>query len=181
MHDLCRLLVLPAPRPARDETRDDAYVFERRVTFAHGDGSTSSGFLDCYRRCAFVLEATKVKAAAATEGSNDSLMRARSGEQTTIAVEPEEAPEEVPGAPTAAAAVPASAVERPWPVGLPEQIKAVPDVLAGAGRALTTTELEARFTARGRWRNRLPIILHALEALGRARRPEAPADAWLGA
>jgi hypothetical protein len=29
---------------------------ERRVTFQHGDGTTSHGYLDCYRHGAFVLE-----------------------------------------------------------------------------------------------------------------------------
>ena len=75
--DLCRLLGVPEPEPARDDTRDNAYVFERRVTFAHGDGSTTAGFIDCYRRGTFVLEAKKVKAAAATKGFDDALMRAR--------------------------------------------------------------------------------------------------------
>ena len=32
-------------------------------------------------------------------------------------------------------------------------------------------ELVSRFSARGRWRDRLPTILDTLEALGRARRP----------
>ncbi|WP_310737068.1 class I SAM-dependent DNA methyltransferase [Rubrivivax sp. A210] len=69
----------------------------------------------------------------------------------------------------AAALAPAAVVEkRPWPAGLPEQIAAVAGVLAGAGRALTLAELEARFTARGRWRERLPVILATLEAVGRA-------------
>lgn len=75
--DLCRLLGAPEPDPARDDTRDNAYVFERRVTFAHGDGSTSAGFIDCYRRGAFVLEAKKVKVAVHTKGFDDALMRAR--------------------------------------------------------------------------------------------------------
>ncbi|MCB1983419.1 MAG: hypothetical protein KDF63_16470, partial [Rhodoferax sp.] len=35
--DLCRLLGTPLPEPAREDTRDNAYVFERRVSFAHGD------------------------------------------------------------------------------------------------------------------------------------------------
>jgi hypothetical protein len=52
-------------------------VFERRVTFAHGDGSTSAGYIDCYRRGAFALEAKKIRAAAATRGFDDALMRAR--------------------------------------------------------------------------------------------------------
>jgi len=37
----------PRPDPACDDTRDTACVFGRRVQFAHGDGSTSRGFIDC--------------------------------------------------------------------------------------------------------------------------------------
>lgn len=61
---LCALLDVPQPEPSRDDTRDNAYVFERGVTFAHGDGHYSSGFIDCYKRGAFELEAKNVKAAA---------------------------------------------------------------------------------------------------------------------
>jgi hypothetical protein len=79
--ELCALLGLPQPDPAREDTRDNAYVFERRVTFAHGDGSQSNGFIDCYRRGTFVLEAKKVKVGRAgdtlTKGFDDALMRAR--------------------------------------------------------------------------------------------------------
>lgn len=75
--DLCRLLTLPQPEPASEETRDNAYVFERRVSFAHGDGHSSNGFIDLYRRGAFVLEAKKVRAGAHTRGFDDALMRAR--------------------------------------------------------------------------------------------------------
>lgn len=65
---------------------------------------------------------------------------------------------------------PAAAVpKRPWPSGLPEQIKAVADTLAESPAALTLGDVEARFTARGRWRERLPTILATLEALGRTR------------
>ena len=75
--ELCALLDCPTPDPARDDTRDNAYVFERRVQFAHGDGSTSPGFIDCYRRGAFVLEAKKLKAPGHTKGFDDALLRAR--------------------------------------------------------------------------------------------------------
>ncbi|MCL4698044.1 MAG: class I SAM-dependent DNA methyltransferase, partial [Burkholderiaceae bacterium] len=75
--DLCRLLDVPLPEPAREDTRDNAYVFERRVQFAHGDGSTSPGRIDCYRRGAFVLEAKKVKLGPHTKGFDDALLRAR--------------------------------------------------------------------------------------------------------
>ncbi|HYN60406.1 MAG TPA: type IIL restriction-modification enzyme MmeI, partial [Rubrivivax sp.] len=75
--ELCRLLDVPEPEPAHDDTRDNAYVFERRVSFAHGDGGSSAGFIDCYRRGAFVLEAKRVKAGKHTQGFDDALLRAR--------------------------------------------------------------------------------------------------------
>ena len=51
-------------------------VFQRRVTFRHGDGSESYGFIDCYRRDAFVLEAKKFRK---LEGKafDDAMLRAR--------------------------------------------------------------------------------------------------------
>ena len=58
--DLCQLLSVGSPDPAREDTRDNAYVFERRVTFRHGDGSASTGRIDCYKRGHFVLEAKKI-------------------------------------------------------------------------------------------------------------------------
>jgi hypothetical protein len=42
-------------------------------------------------------------------------------------------------------------------------------VLAQAGTALKLDDIAASFTARGRWRERLPGILDLLVALGRAR------------
>ncbi len=55
--ELCTLLDLPQPDPAEDDTRDNAYVFERRVTMHNPDGSERNGFIDLYRRDCFVLEA----------------------------------------------------------------------------------------------------------------------------
>ncbi len=76
VHELCTLLELPTPDPAREDTRDNAYVFERRITFRHGDGTESPGFIDCYRRATFVLEAKKVKQVGG-KGFDDALLRAR--------------------------------------------------------------------------------------------------------
>lgn len=59
---------MPLPEPARDDTRDNGYVFERRIVFAHGDGSSSNGYIDCYRRGHFVLEAKKIADGAAKLG-----------------------------------------------------------------------------------------------------------------
>ncbi len=76
VRELCTLLELPSPDPAREDTWFNAYVFERRVRFQHGDGSGSDGRIDCYRRGAFVLEAKKIKAAPTRKGFDDALLRA---------------------------------------------------------------------------------------------------------
>lgn len=44
--DLCELLGVPKPHP----TPAQDYMFERPVTFTHGDGSSSAGRVDCYKR-----------------------------------------------------------------------------------------------------------------------------------
>jgi len=41
--ELAALLDLPRPEPAGADDRDNAYVFERRVDFHHGDGSETRG------------------------------------------------------------------------------------------------------------------------------------------
>jgi hypothetical protein len=72
--ELCALLHLPAPFAT--EAQD--YMFERPITFAHGDGSTSAGRIDCYRRGSFVLESKKLRAVSSSSsstGSNASTKR----------------------------------------------------------------------------------------------------------
>ena len=64
---------------------------------------------------------------------------------------------------------------RPWPANLPEQVRALAEVLAGHPGALTVAEIETRFKGRGPWKKSLPRILETLEALGRARRD---GDSW---
>ena len=72
--DLCALLGVDKPHA----TAAQSYMFERPITFTHGDGSTSAGRIDCYRRGHFVLEAKKLKAGSHTKGFDDGLLRARS-------------------------------------------------------------------------------------------------------
>lgn len=83
--ELCALLGVPGPEPTRPDDTENAYVFERSVTFHHPDGSTSTGRIDLYKRGCFVLEAkqgvekreaedtlanaTKAKAKAAKKGT----------------------------------------------------------------------------------------------------------------
>lgn len=75
--DLCELLEVDKPQPANEDTRDNPYVFERRVVFHHGDGSTSNGFIDCYKRGSFIGEAKKIRAGFETRQFDDALLRAR--------------------------------------------------------------------------------------------------------
>lgn len=72
--DLCRLLGIDTPHA----TPEQDYMFERPITFAHGDGSSSAGRIDLYRRGAFVLESKKLKQGAHTKGFDDAMLRARS-------------------------------------------------------------------------------------------------------
>jgi hypothetical protein len=78
VRELTDMLALEPPNPAREDTRDNDYVFERRVIFRHGDGKTSEGRIDCYKRGHFVLEAKKLKQGPQTKGFDDALLRARS-------------------------------------------------------------------------------------------------------
>ena len=73
IRELCELLGVPAPHP----TPGQDYMFERPVTFSHGDGGSSAGRIDCYRRAHFVLEAKKLRAGQHTKGFDDVLLRAR--------------------------------------------------------------------------------------------------------
>ncbi len=59
------------------------------------------------------------------------------------------------------------ATQQPWPATLPEQIKAVADVLSASTIALDMDAIAAHFKAKGRWRERLPVILETLVAIGR--------------
>lgn len=72
--DLCRLLGVPLPHPDAEQQ----YLFERPITFRHGDGSTSAGRIDLYKRGCFVLEAKKLRAPTHTRGFDEAMLRARS-------------------------------------------------------------------------------------------------------
>jgi len=85
--ELCDLLHTPRPEPATPHDGDNAYVFERNVTFNNGDGTTSPGRIDLYKRGCFVLEAKQ--GADKGEGANPlsaagkaSLVKRRKGTAT---------------------------------------------------------------------------------------------------
>lgn len=64
-----------------------------------------------------------------------------------------------------------------WPSTLPEQIKAVADVLSATPAALDLDTIATHFKGKGRWRERLPMILDTLVALGRTR---VVKGSWVG-
>jgi hypothetical protein len=57
LSELCDVLAVPRPEPARPDDTQNSYVFERAVQFHNGDGTTSSGRIDLYKKGCFVLEA----------------------------------------------------------------------------------------------------------------------------
>ncbi|NLN61387.1 MAG: class I SAM-dependent DNA methyltransferase, partial [Myxococcales bacterium] len=74
--ELCDLLDLPGPDPASDDTRDNAYVFERRVVIHKPDGTHTNGFIDLYKRGSFVLEAKQSGLTLDTTGWDKAMLRA---------------------------------------------------------------------------------------------------------
>lgn len=69
----------------------------------------------------------------------------------------------------------AAGTQQPWPATLPDQVRALAQLLAGATTPQTLPAIEARFKGKGPWEKGLPRILETLEALGRARRE---GDSW---
>lgn len=111
LSELCTLLGVAPPDPALPDTRLNAYVFERDVVFHHGDGTTSTGRIDLYKRGCFVLEAKqgsedrktadpldlaqpKLKKGTAKRGTaawDDAMLRARGQAESHLrALPPEE-------------------------------------------------------------------------------------------
>ena len=59
--ELCAVLGLPQPDPAREINEENTYSFERKVFIPRGDGTNELKRLDLYRKGAFVLEAKQGK------------------------------------------------------------------------------------------------------------------------
>lgn len=75
--ELAELLELPTPNPQTDDSRDNEYVFEHRLTFLHGDGSESRGRIDLYRRGCFICEAKATGLDEAQRSFDVAMQRAR--------------------------------------------------------------------------------------------------------
>jgi hypothetical protein len=74
INGLCQLLGVDAPAGSRTNDAHNDYVFERRVFQDNGDGTTSFGRVDCYKRDSFILDAkqgSEADRAAAERGEED--------------------------------------------------------------------------------------------------------------
>jgi hypothetical protein len=74
INGLCALIGVPAPHGSRTDDAFNDYVFERRVFQDNGDGTTSFGRIDAYRKGCFILEAkqgSEADKAAADGGIRD--------------------------------------------------------------------------------------------------------------
>lgn len=69
LSELCDVLEVERPQPAQADDAQNAYVFERAVTFDNGDGTTSAGRIDLYKRGCFVLEAKQGSERAQSSGA----------------------------------------------------------------------------------------------------------------
>lgn len=74
--DLCVLLELSTPQPTQSDMAANDYVFERHVIKTEIDGTTSNGWIDCYKKDCFILEAkqgSQADIAAVDAGQGESL------------------------------------------------------------------------------------------------------------
>ena len=56
LKEFCMLIDVPQPAPTQQDETHNAYVFEKAIAFNNGDGTTSPGRIDLYKRGCFVLE-----------------------------------------------------------------------------------------------------------------------------
>lgn len=76
INDLCALIGVEHPHPTQSDTAANDYVYERNVIKTEIDGTTSNGWIDCYKRDSFILEAKQGSEAdrrAVDAGEGDSL------------------------------------------------------------------------------------------------------------
>ena len=106
-------------------------------------------------------------------------MQAAQGLQANLALEMPEKPRKSTKtrAKASAAGEAANQATQLWPTTLPEQVRAVAELLTSAASAIPLTTIEASFKGKGQWKKGLPRILETLQALGRARQE---GDGWRG-
>ena len=57
LSELCDYLDLPRPEPSQADESLNTYVIDKAVDYKELDGSTTTNYIDLYRRNCFVLEA----------------------------------------------------------------------------------------------------------------------------
>ncbi|MDD2744426.1 MAG: class I SAM-dependent DNA methyltransferase, partial [Rhodocyclaceae bacterium] len=76
-NDLCELLDVDKPDPARADTRDNAYVHERHIKSQDGRSVGDNRYIDTYRRGGFIAEGKAFYAGSLTASDNSKLQNAR--------------------------------------------------------------------------------------------------------
>jgi len=82
--ELCTLLDVPQPDPAKADDAENAYVFERNVKFSDADGSHTLGRIALYRRGSFVLEAKQGSDADTPDDEEAELLQAEATKKTKV-------------------------------------------------------------------------------------------------
>lgn len=75
--ELCTLLELPQPDPARTKRSDNTYVFERSITLHFANGGKAPRSADLYRRGSFILEGKDTGRKTGSDGWDAAIDKAR--------------------------------------------------------------------------------------------------------
>jgi hypothetical protein len=67
LSELCDVLHVPRPDPSSPDPAKNRYVFDRAITRPNPDGTTATGYIDCYKARHFVLETKQGVTAAAPD------------------------------------------------------------------------------------------------------------------
>jgi len=79
LSELSELIGAERPHPAQRDEAANGYVFDKIVTFKHANGSTSTGFIDLYKRGCFVCEAKQSVKAGRAPAKDDAARVALHG------------------------------------------------------------------------------------------------------
>lgn len=82
--ELCDIIGVPRPEPAKADSSENAYVFEHPVLFDDGFGHTTTKFIDLYRREVFILEAKQGSDKEAREDETGLKLQRKSRKGTAI-------------------------------------------------------------------------------------------------
>ncbi|HZZ41877.1 MAG TPA: type IIL restriction-modification enzyme MmeI [Tepidisphaeraceae bacterium] len=159
--ELCDLLSVPGPEPAGPDDALNAYVFDRSVLFQNNDGTTSTGFIDLYKRGSFVLEAKQ----GSEKDTADHILKPARMKKSGFGFAKEDATDlkSVAGK-KGKAAKPA---KTPWPKSLADRAKRVRTALAAAGKPVTSKEIAKAFKNANT--EQVEELLDTLVSLGQAR------------